>query len=227
MEQSEIKVLLVDNQALVRSGLRSLLNDINGISVIGEADSGETAVALCRQLNPHVVLMDAQIQGIGGLETIRRIIRSEPSIGIVIVTLQVDDPLQSRFLGAGASGCLTKHCGVEEIVEAVRAVALGERYISADIARQMALSMLPGSAQSPFERLSQREAQVLMMVAEGQGVHDISAHLCLSSKTVSTYRYRLFEKLGVGNDVELTRLAIRYGVVSLPLESKLGGYPSL
>ena len=219
MKQSEINILLVDNQVLVRSGLRRLLDDIDGLKVIGEAVSGEQAVALCRELGPHVVLMDAQIQGIGGLEATRRIVRADPDINIVIVTLQVDDPVQPQFLEAGASGCLTKHCSVEEIADAVRAVVLGERYISADIARQMALSMLPGSVQSPFDLLSQREVQVLMMVAQGQGVHDISERLCLSSKTVSTYRYRLFEKLGVENDVELTRLAIRHGIVGIAAEA--------
>ena len=219
MKQSEINILLVDNQVLVRSGLRRLLDDIDGLKVTGEAVSGEQAVALCRELGPHVVLMDAQIQGIGGLEATRRIVRADPEINIVIVTLQVDDPVQPQFLEAGASGCLTKHCSVEEIADAVRAVVLGERYISADIARQMALSMLPGSVQSPFDLLSQREVQVLMMVAQGQGVHDISERLCLSSKTVSTYRYRLFEKLGVENDVELTRLAIRHGIVGIAAEA--------
>ena len=219
MKQSEINILLVDNQVLVRSGLRRLLDDIDGLKVIGEAGSGEQAVALCRELSPQVVLMDAQIQGIGGLEATRRIVRADLDINIVIVTLQVDDPVQPQFLEAGASGCLTKHCSVEEIADAVRAVVLGERYISADIARQMALSMLPGSVQSPFDLLSQREVQVLMMVAQGQGVHDISERLCLSSKTVSTYRYRLFEKLGVENDVELTRLAIRHGIVGITAEA--------
>ena len=219
MKQSEINILLVDNQVLVRSGLRRLLDDIDGLKVTGEAGSGEQAVALCRELGPHVVIMDAQIQGIGGLEATRRIVRADPEINIVIVTLQVDDPVQPQFLEAGASGCLTKHCSVEEIADAVRAVVLGERYISADIARQMALSMLPGSVQSPFDLLSQREVQVLMMVAQGQGVHDISERLCLSSKTVSTYRYRLFEKLGVENDVELTRLAIRHGIVGIAAEA--------
>ena len=219
MKQSEINILLVDNQVLVRSGLRRLLDDIDGLKVTGEAGSGEQAVALCRELGPHVVIMDAQIQGIGGLEATRRIVRADPEINIVIVTLQVDDPVQPQFLEAGASGCLTKHCSVEEIADAVRAVVLGERYISADISRQMALSMLPGSVQSPFDLLSQREVQVLMMVAQGQGVHDISERLCLSSKTVSTYRYRLFEKLGVENDVELTRLAIRHGIVGIAAEA--------
>lgn len=215
MEQSEISIFLADNQALVRSGLRRLLDDVEGLTVVGEADSGEEAVEQCRALHPDVVLMDAQIPGIGSMEATRRIVRNDLAIGIVVVTLAVDDPVQPQFLEAGAAGYLTKHCSIEEIADAVRVVAHGERYISADIARQMALSMLPGSEQSPFDRLSQREVQVMMMVAQGQGVHDISQRLCLSAKTVSTYRYRLFDKLGVENDVELTRLAIRHGIVGI------------
>jgi two-component system invasion response regulator UvrY len=219
MEKTTIKILLVDQQALVRSGLRRLLEDVPGLCVVGEADTGEEAVAYARDLEPDVVLIDARIPGIGGLEATRRIARSSLAVAIVVVTLQVDDPIQPQFLEAGASGCLTKHCSIDEIADAIRAVARGERYISADIARQMALSMLPGSAQSPFDRLSQRELQVLMMVAHGRNVHDISARLCLSSKTVSTYRYRLFDKLGVENDVELTRLAIRHGIVGTALDT--------
>ena len=219
MERAKIKILLVDNQALVRSGLRRLLDDIDGLAVVGEASSGEDAVDAVSDLEPDVVLMDAQVAGIGGLEAIRRIARRHPAVGIVVITMQIDDPVQPQFLEAGAAGYLTKHCGVEEIADALRVVAHGERYISADIARQMALSMLPGNEHSPFDRLSQREVQVMMMVAQGQDVHDISERLCLSSKTVSTYRYRLFDKLGVENDVELTRLAIRHGIVGIAADA--------
>ncbi len=219
MENTDIRVLLVDHQALVRCGLRRLLDDVPGLCVVGEAGSGDEAVLHARNLKPDVVLMDAQIPGIGGLEATRRLVRSDLAAAIVVVTLQVDDPIQPRFLQAGASGYLTKHCSVDEIADAVRVVARGERYIGADIARQMALSMQPGNEQSPFDRLSQREVQVLMMVAQGSNVHAISERLCLSSKTVSTYRYRLFEKLGVENDVELTRLAIRHGIVGTGLDT--------
>jgi two-component system invasion response regulator UvrY len=218
MEEANIRILLADHQALVRCGLRRLLDDLPGLVVVGEATSGDEAVSKARDLEPDVVLMDAQIPGIGGLEATRRIARSDCARAILVVARQVDDPVQAQFLEAGASGYLTKHCSVEEIAEAVRVAARGERYISADVARQMALSMLPGNEQSPFDRLSQREVQVLMMVAQGRNVHDISQRLCLSSKTVSTYRYRLFEKLGVENDVELTRLAIRHGIVGTTLD---------
>lgn len=219
MEQPDIRVLLVDHQELVRVGMQRLLDDMQQLCVVGEAASGEDAVQLSRSLKPDVVLMDAQIPGIGGLEATRRIARTRPGIAILVVTPQTDDLFPAQLLEAGASGYLTKHCSIEEIADAIRVVASGERYISADIARQMALSMLPGGEQSPFDRLSQRELQVMLMVAQGQNVHEISGHLCLSSKTVSTYRYRLFDKLGVDNDVELTRLAIRHGIVGPVMET--------
>ncbi len=212
--ESEIRILLVDHQSLVRSGIQRLLEDDPQFSVVGEASMGEEAVELSRSVKPDVVLMDVQIPGIGGMEATRRICHACPDTGVVVVTVDVSDPFPAQLLEAGASGYLTKHCDVREITDAIRAVARGERYISADIAREMALSMLPGKEQSPFDRLSQREMQVMLMVAQGQSVHDISDLLCLSPKTVSTYRYRLYDKLGVDNDVELTHMAIRHGIVA-------------
>jgi len=218
MGQPEIRILLVDHQVMVRCGLQRLLNDMPQFCVVGEACSGEEAVQMSRRLKPDVVLMDVQIPGIGGLEATRRIFRGEAGSRIVVVASQVDDLFPIRLLDAGASGYLSKNCGIDEISDAICLVNRGERYISADIARQMALSALPGGEQSPFGCLSQRELQVMLMVAQGQTVHDISGHLCLSSKTISTYRYRLYEKLGVGNDVELARLAIRHGIVGVALQ---------
>jgi two-component system invasion response regulator UvrY len=218
MEQPEIRILLVDHQEMVRCGLQRLLNDMPQLCVVGEACSGEEAVQLSRRLKPDVVLIDVQIPGIGGLEATRRISRGGADIRIVVMASQIDDLFPIRLFDAGAAGYLSKNCGIEEISDAICVVNRGERYISADIARQMALSTLPGGEQSPFGRLSQRELQVMLMVAQGQSVHDISGHLCLSSKTISTYRYRLYEKLGVGNDVELARLAIRHGIVGIALQ---------
>jgi two-component system invasion response regulator UvrY len=219
MEQPDRRILLVDHQQMVRCGLRRLLNDTPQLCVVGEACSGEEAVQLSRSLKPDVVLMDVQIPGIGGLEATRRISRGGADTRIVVLASQLDDLFPIRLLDAGASGYLSKNCGIEEISDAICVVCRGERYISADVARQIALATLPGGGQSPFERLSQRELQVMLMVAQGQSVHDISDHLCLSSKTISTYRYRLYEKLGVGNDVELARLAIRHGVVGIAFQA--------
>ncbi|MDX1252795.1 MAG: helix-turn-helix domain-containing protein, partial [Gammaproteobacteria bacterium] len=119
----------------------------------------------------------------------------------------------SRFMQVGAAGYLTKGCGVDELVRAIETVHKGGRYLAGEVAQGMALSLLPGGEESPFEKLSERELQVMLMVAKGWKVADISDKLCLSPKTVNTYRYRLFEKLGVQGDVDLTHLAMRYGVI--------------
>ncbi len=219
MEQPDISILLVDHHELVRRGLQRLLDDMPRLAVVGEATSADEAVQQARSTRPDVVVMDVEVPGIGGLEATRRIVQSNPAIRIVVITARAGEPFPTQLLDAGASGYLTKHCSVEEIADAIRVVHGGERYIGADIARQMALSMLPGKQQSPFQRLSQREMQVMLMVTRGQSVRDISESLCLSPKTVSTYRYRLFDKLGVVNDVELTHLAIRHGILGLAVES--------
>lgn len=212
-EKNKIRVLLVDDHALVRAGVHRILDDVADIQVVAEAGTGEQALELAKQHTPAVIVMDANMPGIGGLEATRRLAIAVPECAIIILTTDVEEPIPSLMLEAGANGCLTKDCGIDEIVAAIRAVSGKERYISADIAREMALSILPGKEQSPFQRLSQRELQVMMMVTDGQSVQTISDKLCLSPKTVSTYRYRLFDKLGVENDVELTHLAIRHGLI--------------
>ncbi|HEY9151188.1 MAG: UvrY/SirA/GacA family response regulator transcription factor [Gammaproteobacteria bacterium] len=208
-----IRVLIVDDHELVRTGIKRILEDTRDIRVIAEASTGEEALNQVREHGPDVVLMDVNMPGIGGLEATRKIIQSHPGLRVIVVTIHVDEPYPTRLLEAGASGYLTKGCAVEEIVDAIQVVHRGERYIGADIARQLALSMLPGGERSPFDKLSQREMQVMLMVTQGHSIQDISDRLCLSPKTVSTYRYRLYEKLGVDNDVELTHLAMRHGMI--------------
>ncbi len=218
MEKSSIRVLLIDDHAMVRHGIRRLLDDHARIAVIAEAETCEQGVELARKHRPDAVLIDAGMPGMGGLEATRRIKSSSAFVGIVALISQADELIPTRLLDAGASGCMTKDCTVDEVIAAIEAVVRKERYISADIARQIALSMLPGRRQSRFESLSRRELQVMMMVTEGQTVQAISDRLCLSPKTVSTYRYRLFDKLGVDNDVELTHMAIRHGIIEGPVQ---------
>jgi two-component system invasion response regulator UvrY len=181
--------------------------------VTGEAESGEQAIEMVRQKKPDVVLMDVNMPGIGGLETTRKLLASWPDLKVIVVSVHAQEPYPARLLEAGALGYLTKDCAPDEIVTAVRQVYSGERYIAADIARQLALSMISGGKQSPLDALSTREMQVMLMVTQGASIQTISDKLCLSPKTVSTYRYRLFQKLGVNNDVELTRLAMRFGLL--------------
>mgnify|MGYP001548217785 CR=1 len=208
-----IKVLLVDDHQLVRSGINRILQDAEGIDVVGEASSGEEAISLTREIKPNVVLMDVSMPGIGGIEATRKLLRVDENLKIIALTVYADEPYPTSLLEAGASGYLTKGCEVTEIVNAINTVTRGERYLGKDIAQQMALSALPGGKKNPFDKLSQREVQVMLMITQGKKLQDISDKLCLSPKTVSTYRYRIYEKLDVDNDVELTHLAIRHGMV--------------
>lgn len=209
-----IKVLLVDDHELIRTGISRMLADFDKINVVGEAATGEEAVAMSRELRPHVVLMDANMPGIGGLEATRRLVRYDPDIKVIAVTIHQEEPYPTKFMQAGAAGYVTKGVDIKEIVNAIRQVNAGKRYITPEIAQQMALKALTPDEESPFDILSDREMQVMLMITKGQKVPDISDQLFLSPKTVNSYRYRLFEKLGIENDVELTHMAIRFGVLN-------------
>ncbi len=192
-----------------------MLNNAQGIKVVGEAHSGEDAVKLARELRPDVVLMDLKMEGIGGLEATRKLLRIDPDIKVLVITVCDDDIFPSRLLQAGAAGYLTKGGSSEtEMIQAIRAVHSGQRYISPAVAQQLAFKHLTDSDDSPIESLSERELQVMLMIVHGLRPQEISEKLCLSPKTVNSYRYRLFEKLKVKNDVELTLLAIRHGLLN-------------
>ena len=208
-----INILLVDDHDLVRIGIRRLLADVNGIKVVGEAKSGEDAVRLARELKPHVILMDVKMPGIGGLEATRKVLRADPGIKVIAVTVYGEEPFPTRLLQAGAVGYITKGSTLNEMVQAIRTVHAGQKYLSPEVAQQLALKHLTDQDDSPFDSLSERELQVMIMITNGQKVQAISDKLCLSPKTVNSYRYRLFEKLGVNSDVELTHLAIRHGML--------------
>jgi len=207
-------VLVVDDHDLVRTGISRMLADISGLQVIGQADSGEDAIRKARELKPDVVLVDVKMPGIGGLEATRKLLRSYPDLKVIAVTICEEDPFPTRLLQAGAAGYLTKGAALEEMVQAIRMVFGGQRYISPQIAQQLALkSFQPQLSESPFDLLSEREIQIALMIANCQKVQSISDKLCLSPKTVNTYRYRIFEKLSITSDVELALLAVRHGMV--------------
>ncbi len=211
-----IRILLVDDHALFRTGMRGILETQEGMEVVGEADTGEAALELVRNSPPDVVLMDIHMPGIGGIEATRRILRMAPQVKVIALTALDDEPFPSRLLDAGAVGYLTKGCPAEELVEAIQRVMKDEHYLSADVAQKLSLSALVNKGHaSPLAKLSPRELQVMTMIAQGRTTQQISDALFLSPKTVSTYRTRLFDKLGVSNDVELTHFALRHGVVEL------------
>ncbi|KJJ65137.1 chemotaxis protein CheY [Pseudomonas sp. 10B238] len=209
-----IRVLVVDDHDLVRTGISRMLADIDGLQVVGQAESGEVAIKKSRDLKPDVVLMDVKMPGIGGLEATRKLLRSNPDLKVIAVTICEEDPFPTRLLQAGAAGYLTKGAALDEMIQAIRMVFAGQRYISPQIAQQLALkSFQPKVNGSPFDLLSEREIQIALMIANCQKVQAISDKLCLSPKTVNTYRYRIYEKLSITSDVELALLAVRHGMV--------------
>ena len=209
-----ISILVVDDHDLVRMGIGRMLEDVKGIKVVGEAASGEEAVTKVRDLQPSVVLMDIKMPGMGGLEATRKLTRVNPDLKILAVTVCEEEPYPSRLLQAGAAGYITKGAPLDEMVQAIRIVQSGQRYISPDIAQQLALKPFKNEGGgSPFDVLSERELQIMIMIINAQKVLDISDQLCLSPKTVNSYRYRIFEKLGISSDVELTLLAVRHGML--------------
>ena len=213
-----IKVLIVDDHALVRMGIQRLLDDLPDMSVVGEAESGEAALMLVKNLDPDVVLLDMKMPGLDGWEVTRRLKLSHPRIKIIAVTALNNELLPSRVLQLGALGYLTKESGIDEMATAIRKVFAGERYLCAEIAQKMAINSLQATSDSPFEALSEREMQVMLMITSGMSVQEIAQQLFLSSKTVNGYRYRMFQKLLIKNDVELTYLAMKHRVIEQPIE---------
>jgi len=208
-----VDVVVADDHRLVRQGLRSIFREAPDIQVVAEAATGEQVLEIAREQPPDVVLMDLQMPGMGGIEATRRLHKLNRRIRVIVLTVYDAGPYPHQALRAGGMGFLDKGCDKEEVIDAVRTVHLGRRYIRPEIAQQVALSQLDGSGENPFEGLTQREFEVLMRVLNGQSGTAIAEALCLSPKTVSTYRSRLFEHLGVGSDAELVRLAIDYGMV--------------
>jgi len=208
-----IRVLVVDDHQLVRVGTVRLLSDIEGIEVVGQAENGEQAIDILRDIKPDVILMDVQMPGMGGLEATRRCLRTDPEVKIIAVTIYEDEPYPSKLMEVGAVGYLTKRADVAEIVRAIKKVMSGQRYIGSEIAQQLVLKPYSNKSICPFELLSSREMQITLMVIEGYRVMDISEKLSLSPKTINSYRYRIFGKMDVQNDVGLTKLAIKYGII--------------
>ncbi|WP_078119606.1 UvrY/SirA/GacA family response regulator transcription factor [Thiosocius teredinicola] len=209
-----IRILLVDDHDLFRAGVRSILQNQDGMVVVGEYSNGEDAVKAVRDDPPDLILMDVNMPGIGGIEATRKILQIAAGVKVIAVTVLSDDPFPNQLLDAGARGYISKGSGSEEMLEAIRVVMKGQHYISSDVAQKLTLANFrSGGESSPLSTLSAREMQVMMMITRGQGTQQISDALFLSPKTVSTYRHRLYEKLDVANDVELTHLAIRHGLL--------------
>lgn len=208
-----IRVLIVDDHDLVRYGINRILSDEKSIEVIGEVNSGEDAVQFVRQNPTDVVLMDVRMPGIGGLEATTKILHYSPETKVVALTACEENIYVNRFLQAGAFGFLNKGSAPQEVITAIQKVHHGQKYITPEIAQRLALQPFQDAERSPFELLSERELQIAIMIVNCEKVNTISDKLFVSPKTVNSYRYRIFEKLGIDGDVELTHLAIRHGII--------------
>lgn len=207
-----IRVFMVDDHALVRTGMRMILSAQVDIEVIGEADTGEDALPQIRKLKPDIVLCDLHLPGISGLEVTERVVRKGGRPRVVIVSVLDDGPLPKRLIEAGASGYVGKGGDANELLRAVREVALGKRFLASGVARNLALSSVDGG-DSPMDALSGREVEVAMLLAQGIRQHDIAVRLSLSPKTINTHKTNVFRKLGVSDGISLNRLLARYGLV--------------
>ncbi|MCM2337929.1 MAG: response regulator transcription factor [Lysobacter sp.] len=211
-----IRIYIVDDHALVRAGMRMILSAELDIDVVGEADSGEAALPQIRNLKPDVVLCDLHLPGASGLDLTERLMKLETPPKVIVVSVLDDGPLPRRVLEAGASGYVGKGGDPRELLSAVRSVALGKRYLANTVAQNIALAGL--GVQSALETLSPRETEVALLLAQGLKNEEIARQLCLSGKTVSTHKQRLFEKAGVRDTVTLARLLRQHGFLD-PAES--------
>ncbi|HJO11703.1 MAG: response regulator [Gammaproteobacteria bacterium] len=225
---NKISILLVDDHELFRSGIVSLLSEESDIMVVGEFGSGEEAVSFLRSNVPDIVLMDARMPGIGGIEATRQARLHKPQLKIIALSSATAGVIPSQMLRAGASAFITKNIGVDEMLKAIRQVNAGYRYITPEVAKQVALDPFNDDDKALFDKLSRRELQIAMLLTDGKKVSQIAGSLGLSPKTIYSYsyRYRIFEKLGIRSDVELTVLSVANGltesgreIVGVPLAS--------
>jgi two-component system invasion response regulator UvrY len=197
----------------VRTGFRLLLQAQSDTTVVGEADSGESACQRYAELTPDVVVMDLAMPGMGGLEALRRIRAHHPQARVLALSAHDDALHARRALREGARGFLSKRSAPEALLEAITAVAGGQRYLDAALAQKLALDEVEGAAKSPVERLSEREFEVFVRLAAGSTVQRIADDLKLSASTVGTHLYNIKQKLAVSNQSELTLIAIRHGLI--------------
>jgi two-component system invasion response regulator UvrY len=207
-----VRVFIVDDHALVRTGMRMILSSETDIEVVGDAESGEAALPLIRALKPDVVLCDLHLPGVSGLEVTERVVKGDHGTRVIIVSVLEDGPMPKRLLEAGASGYVGKGGDAAELLRAVRDVARGRRYLASGIAQHLALSGL-GGGESPIDLLSPRELEVALLLVQGLRQEEIARRLSLSAKTVNTHKSRLFEKLEINDTVALARLLGQYGLL--------------
>ncbi len=209
-----LKALVIDDHDVVRLGISSLVESVPGVEIVGQGCSGEQALKLARELQPDIVFMDIRMPGIGGLEATKRLLASNPKVKVIVISVFTDEIYPTQLLKAGAAGYITKSADRQEIQDALQTVIEDKVYISPAIAQQLVLKSLDSDQEgSPLASLSQRELQIAQMITSGHRANEVAAVLNISPKTINTYKYRIYDKLDVTNDVQLTLAAVKYGLV--------------
>ncbi len=212
MNAAPLRIMLVDDHAVVRAGIRRLLEQHQDFTVVAEADSGERAYQLFGEHLPDIAVMDLTMPGMGGMEAIRRIIARYPAARLLVLSMHENAAFANQALKAGAKGYLAKNSLAEELVDALGAIAGHQTYISSSIARKIALQSLDSTG-DPLQQLSAREFEIFRLLAEGADSDQIAAALKISSKTVANYQTAIKQKLGINSPVEMVRLAMRCGLI--------------
>ena len=210
-----IKIFLIDDHTLVRTGIKLLLSNEVDLEVVGESETGEEGLSKIRHLAPDVVLCDFHLPGISGLEVTKRLVKSNANIRVIVLSVLENGYIPKCLLDVGAAGYVGKGGEVGELLRAIREVALGKRYLSRSIAQYMAFAQMDGDKKSPFDGLTKRELEVALMLVRGFRQEEIARQLSLSAKTVNTHKSRLFEKVGIQDSIALARLASTYGLMDL------------
>lgn len=216
MKTNATRVLLVDDHALIRAGLRSLLENIQGVEVVGEVGSGREALEIVKSELPNLVLMDIAMADLNGLETLPRIIKHFPSVKVVILSAHANEEYVIRALRYGASGYMLKDAATVELELVIRSVARGETYLSPSISSTVIDSYLErvNGESSPLEQLTSRQREILQMIAEGKSTREVASTLEISVKTVEVHRLQLMARLNIHDVPGLVRYAVRNGIVN-------------
>ena len=207
-----IRIVLADDHAIVREGLKRIVGEAQGFQVVGEAADGTEVMRTVRELDFDVLVLDLSMPGRSGMELIKLVKSEKPKLKVLVLSMHQEMQYAVRAIKSGASGYLTKETAPAQLEQAIRKIAGGGAYISAEVAEQLALGAMPGSETLPHETLSDREFQVFRALVAGDAVSDIAAKLNLSVKTVSTHKANLMQKLGLANQTELVRYALKHGL---------------
>ncbi len=213
-----IRVVLADDHQIVREGLRAVLDKQADIEVVGEANSGAGAIELCRELHPDVVVMDIAMPDLNGIEATRQILKATPEVQVLALSMHSDRQFAAGMFAAGACGYLLKDCAVEELTEALRTVVRGQSYVSSEIAGTVIADYrqrLTAAEDTPWSVLTERQREILQLIAQGRTTKQIAEQLYISVKTVEAHRQHLMDRLDIHSVAELTKYAVREGLTSL------------